>query len=227
MLLQNDQLLLNELQKYISEQRINLFNQIIQNRTTHFTVVLEDIYQSHNASAVLRTCDCLGIQNVHIIENRNSYQINEDIALGAEKWLSLHTYKEPNAVENCFKNLKNQGYTIAATKLSKEAKKITKYNIHQKTAFVFGTELHGITTEVEKHADTFLYIPMYGFTESFNVSVSAGILLFYLHEKLLTETEKWKLSEEEKIKIMLEWCRKTVKTSNIIEKEFLKKHQSL
>ena len=79
--------LYNSLSSAVTEERLALFNRIVENRTNYITVVLEDIFQAQNASAVLRTCDCTGIQNVHVIENRNKFQVDTEVAMGASKWL--------------------------------------------------------------------------------------------------------------------------------------------
>src|ERR1017187_2165715 len=108
--------LLNWLCSFISENKNRKFEELIQYRTKYITVVLEDIYQPHNASAVLRSCDCFGIQNVHIIENKNKYTLNPDVELGSAKWLNLHYYngKEDNTPD-CILSLKKAGYRIIAT----------------------------------------------------------------------------------------------------------------
>ncbi len=102
--------LLQYLSSYITPERLNLFNRIIQNRTKYLTVVLEDIYQSQNASAVLRSCDCFGIQDVHIIENRNEFTLDTEVSLGSSKWLTLNKYnqKDNNSVET-IRQLKKTG----------------------------------------------------------------------------------------------------------------------
>ena len=101
--------LLQYLSKHITPERLNLFKRIIENRTKHITVVLEDIYQSQNASAVLRSCDCFGIQDVHIIENRNEFKLDTEVSLGSSKWLTLTKYnqKENNSLA-AIKNLKKE-----------------------------------------------------------------------------------------------------------------------
>ena len=211
------------LAQFITPERLNLFDQILLNRTRYLTVILEDIFQPHNASAVLRTCDCFGVQDVHIIENENKYEVNPDVALGAYKWLDLikHNSAESNTKE-AFKTIRNQGYTIVATSPHKGDFLIDDFPIDKRPAFVFGTELKGLTTEALQHADAFVKIPMYGFTESFNISVSAAIILHHFTEKLRNSNLPWKLSDDEKIMIKLQWMRNTIKRSDLIEKEFLK-----
>ncbi|MCD4694787.1 MAG: RNA methyltransferase [Bacteroidales bacterium] len=214
--------LLDHLLGFVSDNKKSLFDKIIQDRTRHITVVLEDIFQPQNASAVLRTCDCFGIHDIHIIENNNTYEVNPDVALGASKWLNLIKYnsKKENTLQ-AFEILQNNGYTIVATTPHKNDVLLSDLPLEKKTALIFGTELHGLSDIALKHADAFVKIPMYGFTESFNISVSAAIILHHLIEKLKSSEVNWRLNEEEKLDIMLNWARNIVKRSDIIERKFL------
>jgi tRNA (guanosine-2'-O-)-methyltransferase len=214
--------LLNLLESFISENKKDLFKKIIEYRTRYITVVLEDIYQPHNASAVLRTCDCFGVQDVHIIENRNMYEVNPDVALGSSKWLSLTKYNggENNTLDTINK-LKSKGYTIVATTPHKNDTPLNKLDLSKKTALLFGTELKGLSDIALENADAFVKIPMVGFTESFNISVSAAIILHHLTNKLWDSGYKWQLTDDEKLDIRLDWARNVVKKSELIEKGFL------
>lgn len=215
--------LLDHLSTYITPKRHELFNKVLDKRTRHLTVVLEDIYQAQNASAVLRTCDCFGIQDVHIIETRNEFQDNREVSLGSSKWLSLKKYNNSdNNSLAAIQQLKKQGYRIVATTPHTNDQELQNFDIAQgKTALVFGSELPGITDTILNEADEFLKIPMYGFTESFNISVSAAITLHHLTLKMReSEALNWQLSELEKEEIKLDWIRKTIKRSDLIEKRF-------
>jgi tRNA (guanosine-2'-O-)-methyltransferase len=218
-----DQQLLEYLSTFVSDHKNRLFNRIIENRTRHITVVMEDIFQPHNASAVLRTCDCFGIQDVHIIENKNQYEVNPDVALGSSKWLTLFKYNQTefNTIQT-FDTLRKQGYRIVATTPHKNGCLLEELNLETKHALVFGTELEGLTPAAIQNADEFVKIPMYGFTESFNISVSAAIMLHFFTEKLRGSSIHWKLSEWEKLEIKLNWVRNVVKSSELLEKKFLK-----
>ena len=209
---------------FISENKKNKFEEIILQRTRHITVVLEDIFQPHNASAVLRTCDCFGIQDVHIIENRNKYEINPDVALGSSKWLSLYTYHAAiyNTVE-CIQQLKDSGYRIIATTPLKDDHTPESLPVDNKIALVFGTELEGLSPQAKAMADGFVKIPMYGFTESLNISVSAALLVRSLIERLHNSEIPWQLSESESLDIRISWAKSVVKKADLLEKEFLKK----
>jgi tRNA (guanosine-2'-O-)-methyltransferase len=196
---------------------------MLRNRTRYVTVVLEDIYQPHNASAVLRSCDCFGVHDVHIIENQNKYEINPDVALGSSKWLNLVKYNEtPSNTEEAFQTLKNKGYTIVAASPHEKGYMLDELPVEIKPAFAFGTEMRGLSETAIHMADTFMKIPMYGFTESFNISVSAAIILHHFTEKLRRSNIDWRMKEEEMTDIKLMWLRNSIKRSDLIEKEFLK-----
>jgi tRNA (guanosine-2'-O-)-methyltransferase len=213
--------LIDYLFQFITPERKNRFEEIIQYRTRFLTVVLEDIFQSHNISAVLRSCDCFGVQDVHIIENKNQFQINPDIALGASKWLTLHQHnKDENNTLSCIKALKTEGYRIISTSPHKNDVNLEELAITEKTALLFGTELNGISETAVKYADGFVKIPMVGFTESFNISVSVALCLFNLTDKIRKSNVNWKLSENERSEIMLEWLRNTIQSVDAIEKKY-------
>lgn len=212
------QILLDQLLESISEHKKGLFAQNVKNRTRHLTVVIEDIFQSHNASAVLRSADCFGIQDVHVIENRNEYTINPEVALGSSKWIHLHKYNSfENNTKAAFDRLREEGYQIVATTPHKDEVFLDELDISNKTALVFGTELEGLSDFAIENADVRMKIPMYGFTESFNISVSAALTMHHLSEKLRKSHVNWALSEEERIEVLLNWAKSVVKSSEQIE----------
>ena len=219
----NQQKLLQYLLTYVSPNKQLLFEKNIANRTRHITMVLEDIYQPHNASAVLRTCDLFGIQDIHIIENQNKYEVNPDVALGSSKWLNLVKYNSAeNNTLNAYQFLREKGYRIIATTPHKDDVMLEDLELDHKMAFVFGTEMRGLTEAAIENADGWVKIPMYGFTESFNISVSAAIVLHHITEKLRNSVIPWQLDEDEKTEILLDWARQVVKRSDLLEREFLK-----
>lgn len=220
--LNKKKILLAYLKTFVSENKNNLFRKIINYRTKYITIVLEDIYQPHNASAVLRSCDCFGIQDVHIIENTNKYTVNPDVALGSSKWLNLFKYnKDKHNTSACLNNLKEQGYLLVATTPDLSAPKMQDLKLDAKIALLFGTELNGLSEIALKQADESLCIPMYGFTESLNISVSAALLIFYLTEKIRNQNIDWQLCEEEVVDVQLAWVRSVIKDCYLIEKKFL------
>lgn len=212
--------LLETLLGFISEHKNHLFDEIIKNRTRYLTVVLEDIYQPQNASAVLRTADCFGLQDVHIIENRNEYVINPEVALGATKWLTLQRYnEEENNTLSAIQKLKSEGYRIVATMPHSDDVLLPDLDMNQKTALFFGNELKGLSEIVQQNADVFVKIPMYGFTESYNLSVSAAICMQELTTKMRNKGIHWQLTEEELLNVKLDWAKSSVRESDKIEKK--------
>lgn len=211
------------LQKFVAPRRLEKFDEVLENRTRYLTIVLEDIYQSQNASAVLRSCDCFGIQDVNVIENKNVFDVNVDVAMGSSKWLNVNKFnsEQDNTLE-AIKTLKSQGYRIVATSPHAKDKMIDKLDIDGgKIALVFGTELTGISDIVRENADEFVKVPMYGFTESFNISVCAALSLYELTKRIHNSKIDWKLSDEEKKFIKLEWLKRSIKSSDDIIKRFL------
>jgi len=213
--------LLNYLSSFTTEERFQKFKEISNQRTKYVTVVLENIFQSHNASAVLRTCDCFGIQDVHIIENINHFSVNSEIAMGSSKWLNIYKYAQSaNTAQTCLQNLKDNGYAVVATSLHKKAINLEDLPIDKKIAVVFGTELTGLSDVVHDLADYTMKIPMYGFTESLNISVSAAITLFYLSNKIRNSSIDYFLTEEEKTDVLLNWMRNSINMCDLIENKF-------
>lgn len=208
--------LLHHLETYLTESRKDKFAKVLSQRTRHFTVATEDVYQLHNTSAVMRTCDVFGIQEVNIVEEQNSKTIDREIAMGAQKWVDLNRY---NSVNNCITELKQNGYQIVATTPHKNDCELHDFDITQKSCFFFGRETEGLSQEVLDEADCYLKIPMVGFTESLNISVSAAIILQHVTTKLKQSDINWKLTEEETHEKRLDWCKKTIKSyEDIIER---------
>ncbi|MBR5784460.1 MAG: RNA methyltransferase [Bacteroidales bacterium] len=207
---------------FFSENKRQLLDQNIQNRTKHLTLVMEDIFQSQNASAVLRTCDCFGIQNVHIIENQYEYTLNPDVALGSSKWVNYYRYSKKNENNTllAYEALRKKGYKIIATLPHENDVMLSDLDVTQPIALVFGTEKTGLSQDAIDNADGFVKIPMYGFTESFNISVSAALCSFYLTEKMRnTPGLDWRLPEDEQVEQKLYWARQIVRESDKIYKK--------
>jgi tRNA (guanosine-2'-O-)-methyltransferase len=215
--------LIRHLEQFITERRSLLINRVLSQRTRYITVVLEDIFQSHNASAVLRSCDCFGIQDVHIIENRNTYLVNPDVALGSDKWLTLYTYsRDRNNTRDALAELKKKGYRIVTASPHANGSTPEEFDLHKgKTALVFGTELEGLTADAAAMSDESLTIPMVGFTESLNISVTVAIILHQLTEKLRKSDIPWQLSATENMQVKLQWLKNSIRGSGAIEKSFL------
>ena len=217
---------LTYLSDFITPHKTALIEEILNKRTRYFTVVLENIYKPHNASAVLRTADCFGLQDIHVIEKENSYKINPYVTRGASQWVDLYKYSNEsgNAVHDCFTTLRKEGYRIMATSPKAGSIPIHELEPDQKLALVFGNEHEGVSQEILEQADGLVHIPMYGFTESFNISVAASIFLFDLLNKVKArEIPDFYLTEKEKETLRSTWYRGLVKQVKIHEKEFYKK----
>ena len=214
--------LLTYLEGFVTDKRKNLFRNILQDRTRHFTVVLEDIYQQHNASAVIRSCDIFGIQDIHVIENKYKSKVSKNIAKGSQKWLSFHNYKEDtNNTLECLNTLKSKGYQIIATSPHNNSSILHDFDISKKSAFVFGVEKTGVSDLVINNADGILKIPMVGFTESLNISVAAAIILENLTFKLRNSSVDWALTNEEQKILYASWIEKTIKNVDEIKERFI------
>ena len=210
--------LLEHLETYLTPQRISRFDTVLPNRTKHFTVATEDVYQLHNTSAVIRSCDVFGIQEVHIVEERNSKRIDREIAMGSQKWVDLQRY---HTVADCIQNLKDTGYQIVATTPHDNDQVLADFDITKKSCFFFGRETEGLSPEVMEAADCFLKIPMVGFTESLNISVSAAIILQDVTNKLRRSEVSWQMTADEQLEKRLDWISKTLKSyDKIVERYY-------
>lgn len=216
--------LIQHLSNCVTDERLTQFEKVLSQRTSYITVVLENIFQPLNASAVLRSCDCFGIQNIHIIEDRNEFNPDREVAMGSSNWLNIKRHKQKKGLSDCISKLKSQGYRIiATTPHSKNSIKLKDFKLEDgKTALLFGTELTGLSEEALNMADVHLNVPMFGFTESFNLSVCAAICLNEMKQQLNNSDLDWKLSQEERDKVMLSWLKHSIERSEIVVEDFLK-----
>lgn len=209
---------LNYLETIITESRRDKFIDILSRRTKHFTVAIEDVFQMHNASAVMRTCEIFGIQELNVIEEKYGKTIDKEIAMGAQKWVDINAY---NSTTMCIDELKAKGYRIIATTPHKDSCFLEDFDISQPAALFFGTERLGLSEEVMSRADGFLKIPMFGFTESINVSSSAAIVIQHLSSRLRNSDIQWQLSEAEMLEKRIDWARKSIKDIDFITERYL------
>lgn len=215
--------LLAYLESYLTDKRKKRFEDVLENRTRHFTIAVEDVYKDRNESAIVRTADCFGIQDVHIIENYNKYRLSSGIARGSDKWINIYKYdRDENNTRTCIRELRTKGYRIIATTPHLEDCLLKDFDIIPKTAFLFGGEKEGLSEQAMKDADGFLKIPIVGFTESFNISVAAAIILYNVTQKLRDSNIGWHLCEEEKFNLRLDWTIKTVQNADRLIQGFRK-----
>jgi len=208
--------LLSYLETYITPERLKRFSDVLSERTNYITVAIEDVFQMHNASAVIRSCDVFGIQKAHIIEDRFGQRLDKNIAMGAQQWVDIERY---TTAKSCIRKLRKDGYKIVATIPNNDATLLEDFKLEDKVALFFGTEKEGLSPEVLEQADTYLKIPMWGFSESLNISVSAAIILYNLTLQLKNSNLPWNLSEREIMEKRLEWTKKSIKSiDKIIER---------
>ncbi|MDP2336185.1 MAG: RNA methyltransferase [Bacteroidota bacterium] len=218
-----EQQLIQFLSGFVTPERLALFNKTLSLRTNFITVVLEDIFQTQNASAVVRSADCFGIQNVHVIENRNQFQVNADVVRGASNWVSVNRYNKGSMnTADTISKLKQDGYRIIAASPHEHDVDLEDFDLEKgKAAFIFGTERPGLTDIAKNEADEFMKIPMVGFTESLNLSVSVAVTLHHLTHKLRNHPSiDWHLTDLEKQKLLLHWLRLSIKRVDLLEKKF-------
>jgi len=208
------------LQSYLTDHRRDLFNKVITLRTRHFTVATEDVYHLHNTSAVIRTCDVFGIQDLHVVEKQLGKRIEKEIAMGAQKWVNLFRY---DTITDCMDTLRNNGYQIIATTPHGDSQLLHDFDVSIKSAFFFGKESDGLSDTVLNAADGLLKIPMHGFTESLNISVSVAIILQTVVTNLKQTNVNWQLSEKEQHEILFQWTKDTIKSVDEIMERYNEK----
>ena len=212
--------LLTYLEGFITENRKEGFLRVLKNRTKHFTVAMEDVFQLHNTSAVMRSCEVFGIQELNVIEQKFGKNIDTEIAMGAQKWVDINRF---NSIQNCIDSVKKQGYQIIATTPHNDSCLLHEFDITKPSALFFGTERDGLSEEVLRQADGFLKIPMVGYTESLNISVSAAIIIQDITNRLRQSDINWQLTEAEILEKRLDWTRKTIKDIEFIERNYHEK----
>ena len=220
---EQDIILQEALEAFITPNKLRLIEQALANRTRHLVVALENIHKPHNASAVLRTIECLGIQEYFIVESQKQYSVSPHVAKGAAKWVDIHRFnvQKGDDTQSCINTLRRQGYKIASTSPRPDGVALEQVPIEEKLAVFFGNELHGLSTTVMEEADVHIHVPMWGFTESYNLSVSASIIFYQLLSRLRNSNVPWQLTPEEKAALRVQWYRKIVARSEVIEKQVL------
>ncbi len=209
--------LLNYLEGFLTDNRKERFSKILDNRTKHFTIAMEDVFQLHNTSAVMRSCEVFGIQELNVVEQKFGKRIDTEIAMGAQKWVDVNRF---NSIQSCIDSMKSKGYQIIATTPHNDSCMLHEFEITKPSAIFFGTERDGLSQEVIDQADGYLKIPMVGFTESLNISVSAAIIIQDITNRLRQSEVNWKLTPEEVLEKRLEWARNSIKDIVRIEERY-------
>jgi tRNA (guanosine-2'-O-)-methyltransferase len=217
-----DDSLIAHLEQFITANRRERLLNVLRHRTAHVAVVLENVYQAHNASAVIRSCECFGIQHVHFIENRNHMRVSDEVAMGSSRWVDIHRHTAGTSnTADALNTIRNAGYRLVGVTPHENGHIPETLPISQKTALVFGTEMAGLSAEAASQCDAFLKIPMYGFTESFNVSVCAALCLYTITNRLRAEMAGAQLGDNEKKELYLKWLLADIDMSGAIVSRFL------
>lgn len=205
------------LEEFLTENRKERFANVLRYRTNHITIAIEDVYQLHNTSAVMRSCEVFGIQELHVVEQKFGKRIDTEIAMGAQKWVDINRY---NSMQSCIDTLRQKGYQIIATTPHNDSCMLQDFDVAQKSAIFFGTEKEGLSKEVIDQADGCIKIPMVGFTESLNISVSAAIIIQDITNRLRQTSIKWQLTDEEVLEKRLLWAKNSIKDIKRIEERY-------
>lgn len=213
---------LEYLESFLTENRVERFKEVLDKRTKHFSIVAEDVYQLHNTSAVMRSCEVFGVQDLCVIEQKFGKSIDKEIALGAEKWVDIHRY---SSIPLALADIRSKGYQIVATTPHVEANHLDDFDISKPSAIFFGTERDGLSPEIIEQADAYIKIPMVGFTESLNISVSAAIVIQNLTTRLRNSDVEWRLTEAQLLEKRIDWARKTIKDIDFVTDRYLESKQ--
>lgn len=199
-----------ELESYyarVTPRRVELLTKVAQNRTRQFCMVLEDLFDPHNISAVVRTSEVYGLQDVYVIEEDNPYRVNKSILKGSLKWMNLALYKKRT---ECLEALRTKGYRIAVASTN-TTNSVLDLDLSIPTAFYLGSEFRGNHPDTLKAADCEFILPQYGITESMNVSVAAGALMTYLDVFMQRKGRAaYALPQAEQERLLLEWLERHV-----------------
>lgn len=209
--------LIEYLETFLTPRRQDLFKQVLDERTRFLTVAIEDVGHLHNTSAVMRSCDAFGVQDIHVIEELKGKRIDREIAMGAQKWTSVKRY---DSTKNALAKLKSEGYQIVATTPHHTAHKLEDFKLDKPTALFFGSEKDGLTETVIEAADEYIYIPTFGFTQSLNISVCAAILLQELTQRLRNSSLDWKLKPKDIEEIKTLWLKRNLKDYDALVAQF-------
>jgi tRNA (guanosine-2'-O-)-methyltransferase len=205
----------HELDHLISEARRERYRQVLARRTTRICVVVDNCYDAHNASAVIRTCDAFGVHRVRVITTRNSFKVNRQVAQGAHLHVDLGVYR---GVEALYADLRAAGYRIMVTDLAADAV-VDPHDLAlpvaggqavagaQSVALVFGNEEGGTSPDAISRADGRFLIPMCGFTQSLNLSVSVAVTLFSLRHRALAADAPGDMADDEQRLWYDRWVR--------------------
>jgi tRNA (guanosine-2'-O-)-methyltransferase len=190
-----------QLTDVILPRRIERMDAVLARRTRRLTVLFEDLYHPHNASAVMRTAECFGVQDIHVVEQDKRFRPSKDVVRGAARWLTLHRYAD---LAGALAALRRGGYRLAATSVDPGSLPLDEVPVDTPLALCFGTEETGLSSQALAAADLHVHVPMAGFTESLNVSVTAALCLRELSGRIRAGSD-WELTAQERADLRLTW----------------------
>lgn len=191
-----------------TEKRLEKITRVIKSRQHSLTVVMENIHDPHNVSAIFRTCDAVGIPKVNLVYNFEAFpRIGKKSSASAFKWVDKEKYK---SVEECYVQLRKDGFKIFASSLSEYSKNLYDLDLTQKVAIVVGNEHRGVSDESAKLADEVFLIPQFGMVQSLNVSVATAVILYEAMRQRIKKGlyKKSELDEKTLDKLIDNWCEK-------------------
>jgi tRNA (guanosine-2'-O-)-methyltransferase len=208
---------------FLTPARLAAIERVLAQRTRFVTVVLDDLGHAANANAVLRSCECMGVQDVHLIGARGRFRLVRGVSAGAAKWLTLRRYSEPG-VDNtavCLNGLREAGYRIVATALTPGAVPVEELPLDRPIALCLGNEDRGISDTTRRLAETTVRLAMSGFTQSFNVSVATALCLHGIVARLRRGEAAWQLSGADHENLRFDWVCKSVRHRRQLVERFL------
>ncbi len=208
------------LETYLTPERKRRLREVLDLRTRHIAVVLDGVFQAHNVSAALRSCDAFGVQDVHLVAPQEDLRLSSDVAAGSDKWLSIRRWKGAAARQNCLERLREQGMRVVVTSVTQNAQTPATLDLSRPLALVIGNEAYGVSQVFEEAADARLHIPLFGFVESLNLSVACALCLSELTRRLRLSEVAWKLAPEERAQLLRDWTRASIAHVIAIEKRW-------
>jgi len=206
--------------KLVSERRLRRMIGVLLERLTSVTLVAENLIDPHNHSALVRTAEGFGLDRVHVVEMPNKYKRCGAIVRGADRWVHIDKH---DGLSKSLGNLQAQGFVLAAADVGPDCVPVTELPDDRPVAIIMGSERDGLSTRAKTMVDTRFTIPMQGFTESFNVSVSAAITLFEVTKRrrayLDRQGIRGELDEQQRRERLDLWLRKSVKNAKAILEE--------
>lgn len=217
----NNQKIFQHLQQFLTDERLEKLNHFAPESSDFVLPVIEDVFQFRNAAAIVRSVEACGFHKIIAMESEHEFNPNLRVTKGAETWVEVE--KLPHNLDS-LREIKNRGYKILAVSPENNATMLSDYDLKEPVALVFGTEAAGVSEEILDFADETLAIPMYGFTQSFNVSVAAAICVYELKQKLLRSNLDYKLSEEKLWEMKVRWAMNSIKSGEQILAKYLREN---